>query len=103
MGQFRFVSNRSIKNKAGEEKGKMKVLVRADSETAETDYKCPECFHEEHINVPWARPFFVICSKCKVKINLPKLKEEMKKEKNAEKKKKQAELMALAEKTAKEG
>jgi len=93
MGQFRFVSNRSVKNKKGEEAGKMKVLVRTDSNTAETDYKCPECLHEEHVNVEFLRPFSVTCSKCGFKINVPKLKDEMKKEKNLEKKRKEAELM----------
>src|SRR3989338_2702656 len=100
MGQFKFVSNRSVKNEKGEETGKIKIFVKADSNTAEGDYKCPECLDEGKISQEWSRPFFVICPKCKFKINLPKLKDEMKKEKDAEKKKKQAELMELAKKMA---
>ncbi len=91
--KFRFVSNRSVKNKAGQDTGKMKVLVKINSETAEVDYKCPECLHEEHIAPKWERPFAITCSKCKFEIKLPKLKEEMKKEKDKEKKKKQEELL----------
>ena len=93
MGQFRFVCNRSLKNKKGEEAGRMKILVKTGSEIAETDYKCPECLHEEHATPKWERPFEVTCSKCQFKIKLPKLKEEMKKEKDKEKKRKQEELM----------
>ena len=93
MGNFRFVSNRTVKNKSGQETGRIKVLVKKDSDLAETDYKCPECLHEEHITPKWERPFSFNCSKCDFKIKLPKLKDELKKEKNEEKKKKEKELM----------
>lgn len=93
MRQFRFVSNRTAKNSKGEETGNIKVLVRTGSETAETKYKCPECLFEEQTELPWVRPFLVTCSKCKFKIKMPKLKEEMKREKDQAKKKKQEELM----------
>ena len=75
MGQFKFVSNRSVKNEKGEETGKIKIFVKSDSNTAEGDYKCPECLNEGKINQEFSRPFFVICQKCNFKINLPKLKE----------------------------
>ena len=93
MRQFRFVSNRTLKNKAGQETGRMKVLVKVDSENAETDYICPECLFAEHVSPEWSRPFSVKCSKCGFKMELPKLKEAMKKEKDKEKKAKQKELM----------
>ncbi len=103
MSQFKFVSNRSVKNEKGEETGKIKIFVKADSNKAEGDYKCPECLNEGKINQEFSRPFSVICQKCNFKINLPKLKEEMKKEKNAEKKKRQAEIMEQAKKLAEQG
>lgn len=92
MGQFRFVSNRSVKNSKGQDTGNMRVLVRTGSETAETRYKCPECLFEEEMQAPWERPFLVTCTKCQFKIKLPKLKDEIKKEKNAQKKQKEKEL-----------
>jgi len=82
MGQYKYVTNRTVKNKGGEDKGKIKVLVPADSDKASVDYVCPECGFSEHEEQPWERPFVVICSKCNTKIKIPKLKEEIKKEKD---------------------
>ncbi len=86
MGQFRYVTNRCVKDSAGEEKGKMKVLVRQDSDTAEVDYVCPECGNSQHVEQEWKRPFAVKCSKCELSIKLVRLKDEIKKEKKKEKK-----------------
>jgi hypothetical protein len=47
MGLYKYVTNRTLKNKAGEEKGKIKVLVPNDSDTAQVDYVCPECEFRE--------------------------------------------------------
>ncbi len=92
MGNFRFVSNRPVKNSKGEDTGNIRILVRQGSETAETKYRCPECLFEEQVQAPWVRPFSITCSKCKFKIKMPKLKDEIKKEKNMQKKQKQKEL-----------
>jgi ribosomal protein L37AE/L43A len=81
MGQYRYVTNRTAVNGAGEAKGKIRVLVKENSDTAEVDYVCPECRMSEHIEQVWARPFSVKCSKCSFVIKLPKLKDEMKKDK----------------------
>lgn len=86
MRQFRYVTNRSLKNKAGEDKGHIKVLVPNDSDTAQVDYVCPECGHGGHLEQVWQRPFIIVCSKCDAKLKIPKLKEEIKKEKQREKK-----------------
>ena len=91
MGLYKYVTNRRVKNKAGEDKGKIKVLVPADSDTAQVDYVCPECEFSEHKEQEWMRPLIVICSKCSTNIKIPKLKEEMKKEKDREKRKARAE------------
>jgi len=85
--KYRFVSNRVLKNKAEEEAGRMRILVRTGSDTAEVDYECPECSFKEHIEPEWRRPFSVRCSKCSFNMKLPKLRDEMKREKNKEKRK----------------
>ncbi len=91
MGLYKYVTNRTLKNKADEDKGKIKVLVPNDSDTAQVDYVCPECEFSEHKEQPWQRPFLVICAKCGAKIKIPKLKDEIKKEKDREKRKARAE------------
>lgn len=79
--KYRFVSNRILKNSKEEENGRMRVLVKVDSDTAETDYECPECGFKEHVEPEWKRPFSVTCSKCGFLMRLPKLKDEIKREK----------------------
>lgn len=79
--KFRFVSNRILKDKADQEKGRMRVLVRTGSDIAETDYECPECGFKERVETEWRRPFSVRCSKCGFLMRLPKLKDEIKREK----------------------
>jgi RNase P subunit RPR2 len=82
---YRFISNRILKNSRGEEKGRMAVRVKAGSDMAEVIYTCPECGHSERTEQPWKRPFSVKCSKCGSLMRLPKLKDEIKKEKKAAK------------------
>lgn len=81
MRQFKYITNRTLKNEAGEEKGKIRVLVKTDSDTAEVDYVCPECLLSEHVEQEWKRPFSVKCSKCGLTIKIPKLKDEIKRDK----------------------
>ncbi|MEE9323756.1 MAG: hypothetical protein V3U72_04380 [Candidatus Aenigmarchaeota archaeon] len=83
--KYRFVSNRILKNSEGEEKGRMRVLIKVDSDIAETDYECPGCGFKEHVEPEWERPFSVKCSKCGFLMKLPKLKDEMKREKKKRK------------------
>ena len=84
--KYRFVSNRVMKNSKGDDKGRMRMLVPKGSETAQVDYVCPECGLSKHIETPWIRPFSVKCSKCGFVLKLPKLKDEIKKEKKQAKK-----------------
>jgi len=79
--KYRFVSNRVIKNSKGEDRGKMRVLVPHDSGNAQVDYVCPECGLSKHVETAWERPFSVRCSKCDFLMKLPKLKDEVKKDK----------------------
>jgi transcription elongation factor Elf1 len=74
MRQYRYISNRILSSKSGEEKGKMRILVKVDSDNAEVDYTCPECENQEHVVKPWKRPFSVKCSKCSFLMRAPKLK-----------------------------
>lgn len=86
MGNFRYITNRTIFNGEGKEAGRIAVMVRNDSDDAEVKYTCPECEFSEHTKRPWNRPFSIKCSKCGFLIRLPRLKDEMKKEKKKEKK-----------------
>ncbi len=86
MGDYSFISNRVLKNKDGQDSGNIAVRVKVGSTVAEGFYICPECKHKGQINQGWGRPFSVKCEACQVLMKLPKLKDEIKKEKQAEKK-----------------
>jgi peptide subunit release factor 1 (eRF1) len=90
MGNYRYITNRTIMNKAGEETGNIGVLVPNDSDQAKFKYKCPECGHKEMGEKEWKRPFSVKCAGCGVIIRLPRLKDALKKEKRDAKKKAEA-------------
>ena len=81
MGQFRYVTNRTLRNKNDEEKGRLRAFVRTGSDTAEGDYECPECGDKGKINQVWKRPFTVRCQKCNFLMKIPKMKDQMKKDK----------------------
>lgn len=74
MGQYKYITKRMLQSSAGEEKGKILVVVKADSDNAEVDYTCPECLASAHAVQPWKRPFSVKCRKCGFMMKLPKLK-----------------------------
>jgi predicted RNA-binding Zn-ribbon protein involved in translation (DUF1610 family) len=92
--KYRFVSNRVIKNSKNEDKGKMRVLVPNGSETAQVDYVCPECGNSHHEETPWQRPFSLKCSKCGFILKLPRLKDEIKKDKKQAKAEMEAKTQA---------
>lgn len=81
MGNFRYITNRILLNKAGKETGSIAVKVPNDSDNAKVRYRCPECSHSEQAEKEWKRPFSVKCSGCGIMIRLPRLKNEIKKEK----------------------
>ena len=81
MGNYRYITNRTLLNKAGEEKGNIGVLVPNDSDTAKVKYRCPECNHSEMTEQVWKRPFSVKCSGCGFLMRIAKLKDEAKREK----------------------
>ena len=50
MGNYRIITNRIMANKAGEQKGRLRVRVPNGSEIAEGDYLCPECGNQGKVN-----------------------------------------------------
>lgn len=85
MGNFKYVTNRVLLNKAGQEKGNIAVLVKKDTDEADVKYRCPECGFSEKTTKIWKRPFSINCGKCGILMRIAKLKDEIKKEKNKEK------------------
>lgn len=81
MGQYSYVTNRTLKNKAEKETGKLRAFVLTGSNIAEVDYTCPECLFSEHTKAEFKRPFSVKCSKCGFLLRILKIKDEIKKEK----------------------
>ena len=74
MGNYRYVTCRTVANKAGELNGKIKAFVKTGSENLEGEYKCPECENEGKINQVFKRPISVRCEKCNFLMRMPKLK-----------------------------
>jgi ssDNA-binding Zn-finger/Zn-ribbon topoisomerase 1 len=81
VGNFKYITNRTIFNDQGKETGRIAVLVRNGSDDADVKYTCPECEFSEQTKRPWKRPFSLKCSKCGFLIRLPRLKDEMKRKK----------------------
>jgi len=83
-GNFKYVTNRTILNKAGEEKGMIAILVPKDTSMAKVRYRCPECEHSEQTEEEWKKPFSVKCAGCGKTIKIPKLMAQHKREKKKE-------------------
>ena len=81
MGNYRYITNRVLLSKAGEEKGNIAVMVPNESSNAKVRYRCPECNHSEQLEQEWRRPFSVKCAGCGFLIRIARLKDEVKKEK----------------------
>ena len=81
MGNFSYITNRTVQNRAGEMIGKIAVLVRKGSTLAEYKYTCPECGDQRDGSQEFHRPITIRCHKCGYLMKLSKLKDELKKEK----------------------
>lgn len=81
MGNYSYVTNRTLRNKIGEERGRLKAFVRNGSSNIEGDYDCPECSSKGKISQAWKRPLTVRCAKCGFLMKIPKMKDEMKRDK----------------------
>ena len=76
---------RSLNSQKGIKKGRLRIRVPNDSNTAEGDYLCPECGNQGQISQEWKRPFNVKCGKCGFLMRMAKLKDEIKREKKKKK------------------
>jgi transcription elongation factor Elf1 len=74
MGQFRYVTNRILADREGNEKGRIRIMVRTGSDQCEGDYTCPECSSKGRVNQIFKRPLNVRCESCGFLMKLPKLK-----------------------------
>ncbi len=81
MGNFRYITNRTLLDSNGTDKGNIAVMVRNGSEDADVRYRCPECGFSEQTRKAWKRPFSVKCSKCGFLMRLSRLKDDIKREK----------------------
>jgi predicted RNA-binding Zn-ribbon protein involved in translation (DUF1610 family) len=79
-GNYRYITNRSIAGSSGRA-GNIAIRVPNGSDTADVRYRCPECQHTELTKQEWKRPFSVKCSKCGFLIRVPRLKDEIRKDK----------------------
>ncbi len=66
--------------KDGEKKGEIRILVLEDNK-ARAEYKCPDCGHHGYLEREWKRPFNVKCDNCGNTIRVPRLKDQIKREK----------------------
>lgn len=80
-------TQRTTKNKKGEPKGKIRVLVPKATGTAMVEYTCPECGYDAYAEQAWKRPFSFKCEKCGTKLSVPKMRDEAKREMKAKRKK----------------
>jgi len=72
---------REAKNKEGKYTGKIRILVWKQDKIARCEYICPECGKYGYIEKPWKRPFSVKCEHCGFLIRVPRLRDEIKKDK----------------------
>lgn len=74
MGMYKYVTNRTVPNKQGEETGRIRMKVLNDSDQLEGDYHCPECGHDGKVDQAFVRPIKLRCEACNLLIRVPKLK-----------------------------
>ncbi len=77
---------RDGKNKKGEVAGKIRILVLKKDGIARVEYICPECGYYDYFETEWKRPFSFKCEKCGFRIRVPRLRDELKRERKLEKK-----------------
>ncbi len=75
-------TNRPIKNKKGKYNGIIRVLVLKSDNIARCEYICPECKKHDYKEVKWKRPFSINCSNCGFLIRVPRMRDEIKRDKD---------------------
>jgi hypothetical protein len=86
-----YITTRDIVNKAGEEKGKVRIMKSKEDSQAVVELTCPECGFLEKRKEDWKEPFvtgekskqtfLVKCRKCPFSMKMLKLKKEAAKKK----------------------
>lgn len=86
-----YVTNREVANKAGESKGRIKIMKMREDGFAQIDLTCPECGANEKGKRDWSEPFTsgtgskqifnMKCGKCGYAMKMLKLKKEAAKKK----------------------
>lgn len=86
-----FITTRELENKAGEFKGKVRIVKLQEEPDALVDYTCPQCGYAEKRKDAWQEPlvsgmgakkkFLVKCGKCGNEMKFLKLKKEAAKKK----------------------
>lgn len=86
-----YITTRELANKAGEPKGKVRIMKKSEDEQAMVQLTCPECGFLDNRKEPWGEPFTsgagskqvfnVKCSKCGFSMKMLKLKKEAAKKK----------------------
>lgn len=74
MSKYSYITNRTLEDAGGNEKGRLRVLVPTGSTEADVAYECPMCGESKELKMPWKRPFSVRCQKCSHLMKVPKLK-----------------------------
>lgn len=74
-------TNRPIKNSKGKYTGAIRILVLKSDNIARCEYICPECKFHNYKETPWKRPFSIKCEKCGYLIRVPRMRDEIKREK----------------------
>jgi transcription elongation factor Elf1 len=73
--RFVYARGDNRKDNWGETEHKVKVWVFNDEpKTANVEYSCPYCGHNDAKQIKQEKPLIVICDKCGKKIKVPKLK-----------------------------
>ncbi len=68
-------------NKKKERAGNIRVIVwKKEAPKARVEYTCPECGFTGYLETVWKRPFFIRCEKCGFRISVPRMKDEIKRE-----------------------
>jgi transcription elongation factor Elf1 len=82
MGMFSFITNRTLPSQTGkDDAGRVKAFVKTGSNTLEGEYTCPDCGKSGRISQPFKRPLVIKCGGCGDSLKLPRLKDEIKREK----------------------
>lgn len=79
--EIAYITTRELANSSGQMKGKIRIIVLKNENTANVDLTCPECGASQKKKEEWKMPFSTNCNKCGFQIKVDSLKKEIKKKK----------------------